>query len=192
MNTSQSPRTGTRSLAGVAWLVASVKRVEEVLLSSMILLIASLTIANVVSRTVTGISLAFTEELSQFLIVGVTFVGLSYATGRGRHIRMTAVYDQMSERNRKAMIVIISTVTCLLMLALAGYSWHYIATVRFLNSVSPVLQVPLHLVYLVVPLGLILAAIQYGLTVARNCLSDGVYLSFDVKDEYDQAAIGET
>ena len=192
MSTSQSPRTDTRSLAGIAWLVASVKRVEEFLLASMILLIAGLTIANVVSRTVTGISLAFTEELSQFLIVGVTFVGLSYATGRGRHIRMTALYDQMSERNRKVMIIIISTVTCLLMLTLAGYALRYIATVRFLKSVSPVLQVPLHFVYLVVPLGLILAAIQYGLTIARNCLSDGVYLSFDVKDEYEQPIVGET
>lgn len=35
MNTSQSPSTGTRWLAGLARLVAMVKRVEEVLLSSM-------------------------------------------------------------------------------------------------------------------------------------------------------------
>lgn len=180
------------SFPGIIRVVTTVKHIEAFLLSSMILLIAGLTIANIGSRTLTGTSLTFTEELSQFLIIGVTFVGLSYAAGRGRHIRMTALYDQLSERNRKLLMISIATLTSLLMFTLAGYSLRYIATVRFLQSVSPVLQVPLHLVYLVVPLGLILAAIQYGLTVARNCISDGVYLSFDVKDEYEQPIVGET
>jgi C4-dicarboxylate transporter DctQ subunit len=169
-----------------------IRRIEEFVLASSILLIASLTIANIVTRTLTGTSQAFTEELSQFLIIGVTFVGLSYAAGRGRHIRMTAVYDQLSERSRKLLMVISSALTCLLMLVLASYALRYIATVRFLQSVSPVLQVPLHLVYLVVPLGLALAAVQYGLAVARNFTSDGVWLSFDVKDEYEEAVTGET
>ena len=191
MNTPQTP-ADEPSFPGIFRFVIAVKRVEEFLISSMILLIAGLTITNIVSRTLTGISLTFTEELSQFLIIGVTFVGLSYAAGRGRHIRMTAVYDQLSERTQKKLIVLISILTSLLMLALAGYSLRYIATVRFLQSVSPVLQVPLHLVYLVVPLGLTLAAIQYGLTVVRNCISDGAYLSFEIKDEYEQPITGET
>ncbi len=169
-----------------------IRRIEELILAGSILLIAALTIANIVSRTASGTSLAFTEELSQFLIIGVTFVGLSYAAGRGRHIRMTAVYDQLPERLQKGLMVTSSALTCLLMLMLAAFSLRYIATVRFLESVSPVLQVPLHLVYLIVPLGLGLAAVQYGMTVVRNFTSDGVWLSFDVKDEYEQPVIGET
>lgn len=191
MSNPQAPADGP-SFPGVIRVVTAVKRIEAFLLSSMILLIAGLTIANIVSRTLTGTSLAFTEELSQFLIIGVTFVGLSYAAGRGRHIRMTALYDQLSEPNRKLLMISIAALTSLLMLTLAGYSLRYIATVRFLQSVSPVLQVPLHLVYLVVPLGLILTAVQYGLTLVRNCISDGVYLSFEVKDEYEQPIVGET
>ena len=169
-----------------------IRRIEELILACSILLIAGLTIANIGSRTLTGASLAFTEELSQFLIIGVTFIGLSYAAGSGRHIRMTAVYDQLSERTQKTLMLISAALTGALMLTLAGYSLKYIATVRFLESVSPVLQVPLHLVYLIVPLGLTLAAIQYALTFARNCTSYGVWLSFDVKDEYEQPVIGET
>lgn len=168
-----------------------VRRVEEFLISTAILAIAGLTIANVFSRTLFGVSLAFTQELSQFFIVAVTFIGLSYAAGRGRHIRMTAVYDQLSLRWRKLLIVVSSGVTCVLMLALAGFSLRYIETVRFLESVSPVLRVPLYLVYLIVPLGLLLAAFQYGLAVVRNWTSEGVYLSFDVKDEYEQPVVGE-
>jgi TRAP-type C4-dicarboxylate transport system permease small subunit len=169
-----------------------IQRIEEVLISWSILTIAGLTIANVFSRTLFGESLAFTEELSQFLIIAVTFIGLSYAASRGRHIRMTAIYDQLPIRWRKALMIISSGFTGILMAALAVYSFRYIQTVWFLESVSPVLQVPLYIVYLIVPCGLMLAALQYALAVARNCVSSGVYLSFDVKDEYEQPVVGET
>ena len=43
--------------------------VEEFILSGGILVIAALTIANVFCRTFFGFSLAFAEEVSQFLIV---------------------------------------------------------------------------------------------------------------------------
>ena len=69
--------------------------VEEAILSGGILVIAFLTIANVFCRTFLGFSLAFAEEVSQFLIILVTFVGLSYGAAQGRHIRMTALYDEL-------------------------------------------------------------------------------------------------
>ncbi|MEZ6059886.1 MAG: TRAP transporter small permease [Planctomycetaceae bacterium] len=168
-----------------------VRRTEEILLAWSVLLIAGLTIANVATRAVSGDSLAFTGELSQFLIIVVTFVGLSYAAGRGRHIRMTAICDQLSPRYRKLLIVISSLMTAALLSVLAWCSLEYIATVRFLESVSPVLRVPLHLVYLVVPLGLILSAVQYALAVVRNVTSPGVYLSYEVADEYEEPVVGE-
>lgn len=168
-----------------------VARIEAFLLAWSIMAIAGLTISNVFCRALLGFSLSFTEELSQFLIIVVTFVGLSYAASKGRHIRMTALYDQFNARWRKVLMIAISALTALLMLVLAWYSFEYIATVRFLDGISPVLRVPLHLVYLVVPLGLLLSAIQYILTVVRNITSTDVYLSFEHKDEYEKPVSGE-
>ncbi len=175
----------------LARLFAGIQLIEALVIGWSIIAIALLTITNVFCRAVLQFSLPFTQELSQFLMIVVTFVGLSYAASRGRHIRMTALYDQFSARWRKVLMVVISAVTSALMLLLAWYSLDYIGTVRFLESVSPVLQVPLYLIYALVPVGLVLAAIQYALTVARNVLSPGVYISFDVKDEYEQPVGGE-
>jgi len=77
------------------------------------------------------------------------------------------------------------------MLILAWYSLDYVGTVQFLESVSPVLQMPLYVIYALVPVGLVSAAIQYTLTAVRNAVSPGVYISFDVKDEYEQPVGGE-
>ncbi len=162
------------------------RRIEQWVLAWSILGITVLLVTNVFCRSLLGFSLAFAEELSQFLIVAVTFVGLSHAAGCGRHIRMTAFYDQVPERWRRHLMIVISGTTSLLLLAVAVYAVRYMGTVYFLETRSPVLEVPLFWVYMIVPLGLVLGAVQYGLTAWRNATSpDGrVYLSYDRLDEY--------
>ena len=173
-----------------ARISAAVTRFEEIALAGGILGIAALTIGNVVARAAIGESLFFAEEVSQFLIVIVTFLGLGYAAGKGRHIRMTAFYDQLSRRWRKAVMLLISSTTALLLFFLAFLALDYaLDTVRVLGSVSPVLRVPRWLVYLAAPLGFTLAGVQYLLAFVKNLLAREVYLSFDVRDEHaDEAA----
>lgn len=167
------------------------RRIEQWVLAWSILGITVLMVTNVFCRSLLGFSLALAEEVSQFSIVAVTFVGLSHAAGCGRHIRMTAFYDQLPERWRRRLMILISGTTSLLLLVVAVYAVRYIGTVYFLETRSPVLQVPLFWIYLVVPLGLVLGAVQYGLTAWRNATSpDGrVYLSYDRLDEYSCPAI---
>ena len=160
-----------------------VTRLEEASLAGGILGIASLTIANVVGRVVFGQSLAFAEELSRFLIVFVTFLGIGYAAGRGRHIRMTALYDALPRRPRKALRIVITATTSALLFGLAWLGVRYcLGTMRALGSVSPVLQVPLWIVYLSAPLGFALGGVQYALALVKNLVEEDVYLSFEVKD----------
>jgi len=63
-------------------------RIEEVLLAAAMGAIALITAANVVSRYLTNISLAFTEEYSVVLMVIVALLGTAIATASGRHIRI--------------------------------------------------------------------------------------------------------
>ncbi len=162
----------------------AVQRIEEGLLSAAILGIAALTILNVVSRTALNQSLAFAEEVSQFLIIVVCFVGLSYAASKGRHIRMTAIYDQLSDRRRKQLMLVITAATSLLMLILGIYACRYVYSVYQLGATYPTLGVPFWVVYLSAPLGLFLGAIQHGLAFLRNLTEDEIYLSFEDRDRH--------
>jgi C4-dicarboxylate transporter, DctQ subunit len=163
-----------------------IARFEAFVLASGVLLMAANSIANVVGRFVFSRSIYFTEELNQFLIVLVTFVGLGYAARKGRHIRMSAVYDQLSDRQRKAMMILIASVTAAVMFVLAYYSYVYVARVFTLGKVTPSLQVPLYLTYFWVPLGLVITGIQYVMTVVKNLQSDEIYISYEQIDSYDE------
>jgi len=165
-------------------ILRAIRWVEEAILSCAVLAIALLTIANVVARSLFNTSLASTEELCQFLIIVVTFVGLSYAVSRARHIRMTAVYDATGPKTRKVLMVVICASTSVLMFFLAYHAFRYAMVLRTLGSVSPALQFPLWIVYLTAPFGLALAGIRYAFTLVRNLLEPEVYLAFGVRDKF--------
>jgi C4-dicarboxylate transporter, DctQ subunit len=170
----------------VAAIDKGIARFEAFVLAFGVLLMAANSIANVIGRFVFARSLYFSEELNQFLIVLVTFVGLGYAARKGRHIRMSAVYDQLSDRQRKAMMILIAGVTAATMFVLAYYSYMYVARVATLGKVTPSLQVPLYLTYFWVPLGFIITGIQYIMTVVKNLQSDDIYISYEQIDTYDE------
>ncbi len=157
-----------------------VHAIEAALVAAGILLVAGLTVANVVGRSLFGVSVAFAEELGGLTMVWVTFVGLGYAAGQGRHIRMTALFDQLPENGRRGLMVAIAASTAVL----CGYLTmaDYVGTVRVLGTVTPALEMPLWLAYLAAPVGLGLATLQFALTAVANIRRPGVHLAFDVAE----------
>lgn len=164
-----------------------IARFESFVLGWGVILMAVNSIANVVGRFVFNQSLYFSEELNRFLIVLVTFVGLGYAARKGRHIRMSAFYDQLGDRGKKVLMILIAAVTGALMFLLAYYSYLYVERVARLGRVTPALQVPLYLTYLWIPVGFVITGIQYWLTVIRNLTAPDVYISWEQVDVYEES-----
>jgi TRAP-type C4-dicarboxylate transport system permease small subunit len=163
----------------VAW-------VESVLLAAGVLLMALNTIANVVGRFAFQSSLFFSEELNRVLIILITFAGISYAARQGRHIRMSAIYDEMPPRVRKALMVLIASVTAALMFALCWWSIGYIQTQAGRGRLLPALQIPVWWTLVWVPIGFFMTGLQYALTAVKNVTSPDIYLSTAVLEGYDQ------
>ena len=81
--------------------------------------IALITAANVLTRYLTDVSLAFTEEYSVILMVVVTMLGTSYAVAGGRHIRIPYFTDKLAPAGRRraeivAMALVVACFTLLL------------------------------------------------------------------------------
>lgn len=164
----------------------SLERFEAFILAYGIILMAINVVANVIGRQLIGQSIYFSEELNQFLIVLVTFVGLGYAARRGRHIRMSAVYDNLSDPLRKALMVAIAASTAAIMFLLAWYAYQYVANVAERGRVTAALRIPLYITYIWVPLGFFITGIQYSLTVVRNLTSSEIWISYSEQDVYEE------
>lgn len=154
---------------------------QEILLAFAILLIATLTITNVICRFLLGFSLSFAGEVIEFCIIGVCFVGVAYAAARARHIRMTAIYDLLSPRFQKPVLMLTHLLTFLLVVLLTYFSARYVYSVYQLGGIYPATRVPFYLVYSLAPLGFLLAAIEYGLALWQNMANPEIYAAFGMK-----------
>lgn len=76
-------------------------RFEEALAAMIMAVLCLITFANVVTRYFTSISFAFTEEISVFLLVVLTFVGAASAFRHGHHLSITFLVERLSQRAQR-------------------------------------------------------------------------------------------
>ncbi|GLR64121.1 TRAP transporter small permease [Marinospirillum insulare] len=164
---------------GLGWI-------ERKVIASCVLIMAFLMSAHVVGNLFFNRGIPGTYEITEMLIVIITFVGVAYAARHARHIRMSAVYDLLNDRLRKILLIIISVGTATLMFYFAYKSAQYDLALYSRGRTSSALQIPMWMVNLALPIGFSLAGIQYVLTILRNLMSKGVYRSFREKEEYSE------
>lgn len=85
---------------------SSEARPERWLGALALLVITLISLGNVVTRYLTGGSLAFTEEFSVFLLVVLTFAGASVAVRRNGHIRIGLLERALPRAPRRALILL--------------------------------------------------------------------------------------
>jgi TRAP-type C4-dicarboxylate transport system permease small subunit len=95
---------------------------EEVTLAAAMAAIALITIANVATRYLSNVSLAFTEEFSVVLMLLVAVFGSSLAMATGRHVRIGFFVDLLGPRRGRIVEVLgmVLSMGCFLLIAWYG------------------------------------------------------------------------
>jgi TRAP-type C4-dicarboxylate transport system permease small subunit len=160
---------------------------EVTVLSLGVAALAVLLIANVVARTFFQ-SIYFADEVSKFLIILISFVGISYAARKARHIRMGAFLDMMPPKLEKTFIFVISAINATVMFIMAYYGYIYMAQMKLMGQMTTALQVPYWTFMIIVPIGFASAGIQYVRTIIKNIIEKDVWLSPEQQSEYEEEA----
>lgn len=158
---------------------------EVSVLSIGVFLLAAILIANVIARNFFR-SIYYAEEVSMILILFITFVGVSYAVRKARHIRMGAIFDMLNPGIQKILLFIIITYSAAVMFLMAYYSYEYMMTARLTMQVTPSLRIPYWMTVIIVVLGFASAGIQYVRTIAKNIFEKDVWLSPEQQSEYEE------
>ncbi len=126
---------------------------EQFILAYGVISLAVITIGNVVSRKLFNHSWSFAED-AQFILVIITFMGVSYAARRGRHRRMTAFYEMAGEKVKKILMIVISLTTMAILFYLSYHALLFVLKVKGYGRVTPALRLPRYWMILWAPLGL--------------------------------------
>jgi C4-dicarboxylate transporter, DctQ subunit len=162
-----------------------IEKIEEIILCLGITILAVILIVNVIARK-SGTSIYFVDELAMLLVIWITFIGLSYAARKGRHIRMAAIFDLSTSKIQKFMMYVISAISAIFMFYMTYLSYNYVYTTFRWQQMLPALGIPYWIGVFIVPLGFFLAGIHYLMTIVQNIrMRDEVWISPEQKSEYE-------
>lgn len=167
-----------------------INSVEVSILVFCVAMLSVLLIVNVFARTFFQ-SIYFAEEISKFLVMLTTFIGVSYGVRKARHIRMGAFLDAMPPKMEKTFIIIISFISAVVMGIMTWFSYKYLMNAMDMGHMTPALRVPKWTFYVVIPIGFGLAFIQYIRTIIKNFTEKEPWQSPDQQSEYeDEEVVG--
>ncbi|RWZ58886.1 TRAP transporter small permease [Halobacillus fulvus] len=165
----------------------AILKIEEFILSYAVIIIALMVVGKALARAIFGYNMSFADEVSQIAVIVATFMGISYAARKGRHISMSAFYDMAPFKARKVLMIIIPLVTSIILFVLTYYSTLHVLDIRDSGRVTTAMQIPAYLMYMFIPIGLFLGGVQFLRNTWLNIKDrDKVYLGTEAEDYNDK------
>lgn len=156
--------------------------IDKYLGGFLALLLAAMTLDvlwGVFTRYALGSQASWSEELARFLLIWIGILGAAYASGQHMHLAIDLLMPKLKPGGQKRLALLIHLLIMLFVLTvmvIGGFRLMYVTKV--LEQLSPALQVPMWLVYSVLPLSGILVIvykildIRQGSAVAPNALDN--------------------
>lgn len=150
----------------------------------LFVLLAGVVLLQFLSRYVLNDSVAWTEEIARYLLIGVAYAGSVSALRKGEHIFLEVVYRRVSRASVKPLAMLVGLVSvafhAVLTLLTAGLMF---AADRRMISVD----LPKNIVYGFVAITLLAATIVAGRQLVRRAGQD----SEQIRLEIEQSTAGE-
>lgn len=136
------------------------KTIDKILANFLVIIMAVMVINvlwQVASRFIIGTPSSFTDELARYLMIWIGILGAAYVSGRNMHVAIDVLPRRFNVPIQQGLILMVRLLIilfCLVAMVIGGSRLVYITYV--LGQNSPALQVPLAVVYAVIPISGIL------------------------------------
>lgn len=128
----------------------------DAILGKTLAVIMGVMVLNVLWQVITrfiGIPSSFTDELARYLMIWLGVLGAAYVAGKKMHVAIDLISLKMGDSGKNRLRIFISGIIALfslVCLVIGGCRLVYITFV--LGQNSPALQIPLGVVYMIIPI----------------------------------------
>jgi TRAP-type C4-dicarboxylate transport system permease small subunit len=132
------------------------KKIDKILGSFLAALMAIMTLDvlwGVLTRYIIGSQASWSEELARFLLIWIGILGAAYASGQKMHLAIDLLKPKLKPAKQRQLTFVINTLVILFALSvmvIGGIRLIYIT--QTLGQLSPALQVPMSVIYSVMPI----------------------------------------
>ena len=137
------------------------KHLEETFLVIMLVLIACVSMLQVIVRKIPGMSsLTWAEEFCRFMWIWSVFISLPYTIRMENMLRVGVLKDLLPDLLKKIINLAVDVITAVSMAYLGYYSIDVYNNIARSREISPAMQWPMAFVYGFMVLGFFLAAVR--------------------------------
>ncbi len=116
-------------------------------------------------------SLTWSEELTRYLYLWQTWIGVSYAALKGSHLRITILRDALPARGKQILEIFVT----IIWLAFAGFVFYEsvraVSIIAKFGQVSSALRIPMKFCYASIPVGMALMSVRLVEKSIKDLLS---------------------
>ena len=132
---------------------AAIDRCLELTLALFMALMTLDVLWGVFTRYALGHQASWSEELARFLLIWIGLLGAAYASGRNLHLSIELLLPRLSPGRQYLLLQLVDLLVMSFALAvMVGGGIRLMYLTRVLGQSSPALQLPMWLVYSVLPL----------------------------------------
>jgi TRAP-type C4-dicarboxylate transport system permease small subunit len=139
------------SQSRLARMEQAVVRVNQAIVVALMASMAVLVFLNVLTRYLFNHSIIWVEELTQYQMIWVAYLGAGLALREGRHVAVDSLQDLLPGAARTLVRTLVASALAVFLLVLAVLGFQIAAFTW--NQETPVMNVPTGLPYLAIPLG---------------------------------------
>ena len=171
------------------------QKFEKFVACACVSVMAVLVFANVIARKVFSHSLAFSDEMSTYLFVLMSFMGAAVAARRGAHLGLSIVTDRLSPNVRKIVGMLMYLVSAFFCLLIVIFGVQMVISQYNFGQETAAMQWPEWIYGSFVPIGAcfaMIAFLQGAVNLARYGRAEGSVAETYSDDLLEQAMSEET
>lgn len=135
--------------------------IEDNIIAICLLFSTGIITLNVILRYLFKGGIYWSDEMVRYLIILLTFVGTSVHVRKGTSLSIDIIKLHMNKKQLRILKIFSGIVGLLFSLALTVFSISIIKRNIHFPQMSPMLQIPMFIPYLSIPLGFVLCSIRY-------------------------------
>lgn len=136
-------------------------RAEEAILAAGLMGSLLVMFLNVVLRKF-NIGFTWSEEVVRYLIVWVTFLGISYCIKKDAHIVIDLLVNYLPDRGKRIVLAFVDFISVIFSALLTYMGYSLVVGQMMFSQKTAALQIPFYLVYLVLPIGFTWGAVRFA------------------------------
>jgi C4-dicarboxylate transporter DctQ subunit len=140
----------------------AVSFLEVSMVTALLVVSVATVVIDILSRVIFGVSISWAAEIARYAIVWMVFVGGGIGARTGAHISIDVLGETLPPHLARIILIISSLIAAISAAIISFLGYQLMRQMMSFSQKSPSLEIPMWIVYSVIPIAFALMAVRFA------------------------------